>query len=119
MRLPADVHEAFVVTAMRWLLENYTSGQRKLKNYQSWNYRETYLSIGTGNFKSDRAKTMRRLRQLVSWGFIVEPRSRGSATMGCRFYLPTNEQADVIYKEAQDRYLAIGYKLETMMEEIK
>lgn len=119
MKLPADVHEAFVGVAMRWLLENYTSGQRKLRNYQSWNYRETYLSIGSGNLKGDRPKNLKRLRQLVGWGFIVEPKARGGATMSCRFYLPTNEQADVIYKEAQDRHLATGYKLETMMEEIK
>lgn len=106
---------------MRWLLENYTDGQRKLREHTAWAYRETYLSIGSGNFERDRAKTLRRLRMLVDWGFIVEPdkNTRDGSRKACRFYLPTKEKADEIYKEAQARHEAVGYKPEIKMDEIK
>lgn len=112
-----DVREAFVQEAMIWLLERYTGDRRKLKDYTTWRFRETYLCIGSGSLGSNRQKTLRRLRTLVQWGILAEPKRMGRSS--CRFYLPTPEQADEIYKEAQARHEAAGYKLETMMDEIK
>lgn len=121
MKLPADVREALVQVAMRWLLENYTGDRRKLKDYRTWSHRETYLCIGSGNLGANRPKTLRRLRMMVNWGFLTEPNrnTRNGTLASCRFYLPTAEQADDIYNEAQARHLAAGYILETMMDEIK
>lgn len=106
---------------MRWLLERYEDGQRKLRGHKTGDYRETYLSIGSGHLGKDRAKTLRRLRMLVGWGFIVEPdkNTRDGSKKACRFYLPTKEQVDEIYKEAQGRHEAVGYIPEVKMDEIK
>lgn len=113
--LPEDVRNALLKTAKTWVLNNYFGGRKKL---EQWNDHYAYLtSIQSYSLPGDRSKNLRRLVKLTELGVLIEkPRYRN---IGVRSFTAPRPVLDEIGQQAVGEWVAVGYRVGEMMDEIK
>lgn len=113
--LPDDVHNALLEAAKNWVLNNYFGGRKRLEQWSD--HYASITEIHSYNFAGNRAKNLRRLVKLADAGILVErPRYCGT---GVRRFTAPRHVLDEIGQQAVQEWLAVGYRVGEMMDEIK